>query len=319
MGSATTVGSPASVVGNVVPDSSTQIFVTPGAYSWNAIYSGDTNNNGVTGPCQALVVNIPGVLVSTVLSPSIATAGNSVKDYAFLSGTSRRVGGSVTYEFFTGSYCSGTATTVWPPATVSFGYVQSSYPVYFNSPGTYSWNAVYTGDAYDNGATSACEQLIVNGIPTISVSLSSSFIVAGGSVFATSALTYVTGSAGGSVQYRYYNGGSCSGFAFAVGSPVMVADGVVPDSPSQQFGSPGWYSWNAVYSGDSSNNGAVSPCEPLVVSSTSTLSPLPAVFQRFSDLAAVLSLFGIAGVLKASSERISIGEGPTTRIIRRFR
>ncbi len=262
-GTANPVGSPVTVTSGVVPESASQFFVTPGSYSWNAVYSGDSNNNGATSQCQSLAVNSAGVSISTVLSASTVFSGSSLTDSATLSGATSTAGGTVTYEFFSGGYCSGSATTVGSVGVTS-GVVPSSASQVFSTPAFYSWNAVYSGDINNNGATSPCEPLNVRGIPTIATSLSAAIIDVGGSVFDTATLAGTTSTAGGTVQYGYFAGSTCTGTATLVGSPVTVTNGAVPDSASLQFGTAGSYSWSAVYSGDSNNNGA-STCEPLTV------------------------------------------------------
>ena len=37
-----------------MPNSSTVTFNTAGTYYWQAVYSGDTNNNGASSPCTAV-------------------------------------------------------------------------------------------------------------------------------------------------------------------------------------------------------------------------------------------------------------------------
>jgi hypothetical protein len=101
--------------------------------------------------------------------------------------------------------------------------------------------------------------------PSIVTMLSSSTITAGGSVTDSATLTGAWNDAGGTVTYEYFSGDTCTGTPTAVGSPVTVTNGVVPDSASQSFNTAGSYSWNAVYSGDAYNMGAVSPCEALTV------------------------------------------------------
>jgi hypothetical protein len=50
------------VSNNVVPSSPSETFATDGKFGWNAIYSGDSNNNPGTGPCKALTVTAPPLL-----------------------------------------------------------------------------------------------------------------------------------------------------------------------------------------------------------------------------------------------------------------
>jgi hypothetical protein len=272
-GTINAVGFPVFVTNGVVPVSSSEIFDTVGSYSWNAVYSGDANNNAATSPCQSLVVNSAGASISMVLSASTILSGSSVTGSATLSGATSSSGGTVTYEFFSGSYCSGLGTAVGSPVAVTNGVVPNSASQNFSSPGLRSWNAVYSGDANNNGATSPCKPLNIRGIPTVTTSLLAADIGKGSSVFDSSRLTGATSTAGGSVQYEYFSGSTCTGTATPVGSPVTVTNGVVPNSASQQFGSDGYYSWNAVYSGDANNYGATSGCEPLTVSAIITTAP----------------------------------------------
>lgn len=99
---------------------------------------------------------------------------------------------------------------------------------------------------------------------SLTSALSSSTIVVGGSVIDSSTLTGVTSDAGGTVTYEYFSGSTCSGSPTAAGS-VKVASGAVPSSSAQTFSATGYYSWNAVYSGDENNKGLTSGCERLSV------------------------------------------------------
>ncbi len=266
-GTATVVGTALTVTNGVVPGSASQQFGSAGSYSWNAGYSGDSNNNGATSGCEPLTVNLTGVTVTATLSSSAITVGGSLTDSASLSGGTNNAGGTVTYEYFSGGTCSGAGTTVGTPVPVTNGVVPNSASQQFVATGSYSWNAVYSGDSNNHGAASGCEPLTVNWTkPTITLSLSSSVISAGQSV---SGSAYLSGSfnAGGTVKYEYFSDGACTGTATIVGSPVAVTDGAVPSSVSQILVTAGSYSWNAVYSGDSNNNGATSQCESLAVNS----------------------------------------------------
>ncbi len=56
---ATKVGS-VTVTDGVVPNSPSHTFGAAGTYYWYAVYSGDSNNNGVDSSCEQLNVNTPG-------------------------------------------------------------------------------------------------------------------------------------------------------------------------------------------------------------------------------------------------------------------
>ena len=94
-------------------------------------------------------------------------AGTAVHDTAILSEGSGVYTGTVTYSLFTGPTCAGTGTIVGGPVTVTNGIVPNSASQSFNTAGSFSWSAVYSGDANNNGADSPCEPLTVN--PSITV------------------------------------------------------------------------------------------------------------------------------------------------------
>jgi len=77
--------------------------------------------------------------------------------------------GTVTYEYFTGASCSGTPTTVGGPVAVTAGLVPNSASQKFNSAGSFGWEAGYSGDANNNGTTSACTSLTVMSPPALQI------------------------------------------------------------------------------------------------------------------------------------------------------
>src|SRR3989442_10208974 len=81
---------------------------------------------------------------------------------------------------------------------------------------------------------------------------------------------------GGSATYFLFTTADCTGSAATI-STVTVNLGAVPSSSPQQFPSAGSFSWNVHYFGDSNNNPAISPCEPLTVSKAS-----PTISTSFS-------------------------------------
>lgn len=97
--------------------------------------------------------------ITTTLSASTINVGGSVTDSATVTSSASPTG-TVTFMFFAGSACSGTGTVVGSPVDLVSGSATSA-PQTFGSAGTFSWNAVYSGDANNNGGTSSCETLSV--------------------------------------------------------------------------------------------------------------------------------------------------------------
>jgi uncharacterized repeat protein (TIGR02543 family) len=258
-------------------------FIAGGPYSFLAVYSGDSLDAKATSDCELLTVMANPTVTTKLSSPSISEA-SFVFDTATLISATANAGGTVTYQLFPpGSVLPGYATGCGglpldtDQESVSSGIVTKSkdfygfvdsYFVDFVSPGTYFFNAVYSGDAFNHGATSGCELLTVTKAqPSITTLLSASTIDFGGSVTDSATLTGVTATAGGTVTYNLYTNGGCSGSTVSKSDTETVTNGMVPP-PLPSFLTPiasGSYSIRAVYSGDSDNNVATSSCESFTV------------------------------------------------------
>ena len=132
------------------------------------------------------------------------------------------------------------------------GVVPPSAAHTFPATGTFYWAAFYSGDHDNLPAASNCatEPLVV--LPALSritteLSAPDGQIPGGGSVTDAATLHDVTGTAGGTVQYRFYDSlAACdTDVAAFPGTPppggtlvstVPVTGGVVPPSAAQTFG-----------------------------------------------------------------------------------
>ena len=94
---------------------------------------------------------------------------------ATLSGATADAGGTVTYTVYSDSECS---TRFADAGTVSVdnGSVPNSSPVTFNAPGTYYWQASYSGDDNNQPALSTCtdEKLVVAPLVDLAITKSGS-------------------------------------------------------------------------------------------------------------------------------------------------
>jgi hypothetical protein len=142
------------VTNGVVPDSNANAVNTAGTYYFQAVYSGDSNNNTATSGCTT---------EKLVISPNtagISTAQNLLpNDSATLSGLTSGAGGTVTFELFSPSdaSCSGTAAyskTVNVSGNNTYSTDNSTFLA--SDVGTWRWKVVYSGDTNNTGATSAC-------------------------------------------------------------------------------------------------------------------------------------------------------------------
>src|SRR5205823_794892 len=138
--------------------------------------------------------------IATTLSASSTSIGTLMHDSATLTGATATAGGTVTYSAYAGAdTCTGT-DLLNSTKTVTDHVVPDSDPISFSAAGTYSFQAVYSGDANNNTATSVCttEQLVVNkNSPTIATTLSTLSTSIGTPMHDSATLTGATAHAGG--------------------------------------------------------------------------------------------------------------------------
>jgi hypothetical protein len=252
------LNSTVTVANGSVPDSAAISFNAAGSYSFQAVYSGDADNNGATSACsteQLLVKANPSI--GTTLSATSVNVGSSVHDSATLSGASADAGGTVSYTVYANTACSSGARDAGT-VTVSNGVVPDSNALAFNSTGTFYWQAVYSGDAKNNGATSTCtdEQLVVNPLqPAASTAQSlipnDSFTLTGGF------------SPTGSITLSLFSpaDASCSG-APALTQTVTVTGNGTYSTTNTSFTATaeGTWRWQSSYGGDANNLSVTSSC-----------------------------------------------------------
>lgn len=98
--------------------------------------------------------------VSTALSSTSVAVGASVYDTATLSGGNSPTG-RIVYTDYQTADCSGQGDVIGNATVTGNANALPSFGVTFSSPGTYSFQAAYTGDSNNNPATSLCELLTV--------------------------------------------------------------------------------------------------------------------------------------------------------------
>jgi len=120
------------------------------------VTSGNDGGN-TTGQVQ-IEVDCPTTL-ATQLSQTTISTGGSVSDQATISGAAPTAGGTITYQVFNNSTCSGTPTDATPANNAVVGGVApASKSITFTSGGTFYWYAIYSGDPGTNtgGSNSGC-------------------------------------------------------------------------------------------------------------------------------------------------------------------
>jgi hypothetical protein len=144
-------------VDGTVPDSSVEgpLTAVDSPYAFEAAYSGDGNYTSATSACEPLSVALAAPTLTTSLSFSTVNVKTPITDSAALHGASGSASGTVTYTVYSNDACNVfvmTAGTV----TVTTGVVPDSTQVTFATPGTYYFQATYSGDPNDLMVSSSC-------------------------------------------------------------------------------------------------------------------------------------------------------------------
>jgi hypothetical protein len=222
-------------------------------------------------------------------------AGSTVHDKATVTGNSAT--GTVTFNFWSNGTCSSSPTATSSAQSLSGGSVDAtSFAQGPLTGGSYSFKAHYNGDSGNTEADSACEPLEVikvdptSLITTIHDSSHAvvSSVVAGTLVHDSATVSGSVGTPTGTVTFKWFTNGSCTGTPAATSSGFTLSGGTVdgttfPQSPATS----GSFAFTASYSGDGTYNPKDSSCEPLTVtkrhtSTTVILSPASAVVGQDS-------------------------------------
>ena len=248
-----------------------------GTYRWRATYSGDANNNGVTGACNAANENVvvaPATpTLATMASPDITLGAGSLTDIATVSGrVNPQAGATIIFNL----YGPNDATCADPPIFTSapVAYPVAGGPVTSSaftptSAGTYRWRATYSGDANNAGVTGACNAanenvVVAPNTPTLATTASPDITLGAGSLTDSATVSgRVNPQAGATIVFRLYgpNDATCADPAVFTSAPVAypVAGGPV-SSPAYTPTAAGTYRWRATYSGDANNTGVTGAC-----------------------------------------------------------
>ncbi|HZM75856.1 MAG TPA: hypothetical protein VFC19_09030 [Candidatus Limnocylindrales bacterium] len=218
------------------------ITMAPGG-TVDCIYTNHTNNSPT---------------IATLLSADTVNIGDPVHDSATLTGATSDAGGTVTYTVYTDGNCTQGARSAGTK-TVTNGAVPDSDTITFDTAGTYFWQAVYSGDAKNNGATSVCtsEQLVVR--PNNPAIATAQNLLPNDNA----TLTAATSNAGGTITFSLYapSAPTCTGTPAYTQTVTVNGNGTYTTTNTTFFATTvGTRRWLVAYSGDNNNTGATSAC-----------------------------------------------------------
>src|SRR5437870_6931466 len=165
-GTATAAGT-VTVTNGVIPNSTAITPIAAGSFSFNATYSGDTNNNRALSGCEPLTVTQATTTTNLASSVNPSVFGQSVTFTATVTGSTTVANPTGTVNFLDGITVigSGTLSAITPfTATFSTGSL---------AVGTHSITAQYLGNTNFSGSTSTAVSQVVNKASTTTTLTSS--------------------------------------------------------------------------------------------------------------------------------------------------
>jgi hypothetical protein len=303
---------------------STEEKLNAGTYYWQATYSGDATDAGETTACgeETSIINASTSLATTLSGGGqegetiSVPEGTKMTDKATLSGTNAsKAGGTVIYNVYSDNECK-MSVAAGGAVTVTNGVVPSSSEQTL-SPGTYYWQAFYTGDNNNHQSTSSCKEIsVVKAATTLATSLSGGgrtheelAVVEGTAVTDNATLSGENASkAGGTVTYDLYSDKECKTLVTEAGK-VTVTNGSVPASSEERLRA-GRYYWQATYAGDANNLSSSSACgkEILTVNKTLLATSLAGEGQSGEEIHVVNAAVHDTATLSGENASIATGK-----------
>ena len=273
---------PVAVNGNGAYNSGAFTPAAVGTYRWIASYTGDANNNAVSGAC-----NDPGESsVVAKATPAIVTqasaggpVGTQVTDTATVSGGNNPTG-TVTFNLYAPGDVTCTGTPVFTSTKPLAAGSATSDPYTTTQAGTFRWTATYSGDAGNDSVAHPCnatnESVVITPVVLTLVTQTTSAVRLGTPIHDTAT---ISGGANptGTLTFRLYgpNDASCSAAPAFTSTPVAVNGNGNYDSPPFTPASIGTYRWVASYSGDDNNQPYTAPCNDANENVTVSKEPPP--------------------------------------------
>jgi hypothetical protein len=241
-----------------------------GTYRWRATYSGDVNNQPVTGACNAadetVTVTRATPTITTSAAPNVTMGAGTLVDTATVSQRSHPVAGAtIDFRLYGPDDATCAAAPVFESLNVAYpsgGGAVASAPYSATQPGTYRWVAAYGGESNNAPAAGACNDadettLVARAQPTIATTASAAITLGTGSLTDSVIVRgRVNSQTGATVDFRLYapSDPTCSGEpVFSSTSLAYPVAGGPVSSAAYTPTAAGTYRWIASFSGDANN------------------------------------------------------------------
>jgi hypothetical protein len=289
-----------------------------GTYRWIARFSGDANNDGVSGPCNdpdetvVVEVNKGTPTIITQVGAASVPLGSNITDTATLGGVIAAPAGTTPGTVIFNIYGPGDTNCTGTPFFTSIQNAHgngdyASAPFRPQAAGTYRFKATYSGDASNADVTDPCnapnETVEVNNATTTVLASSLNPSVYGQAVTFKATVAPVVGSGVPTGFVTFYDGTTSLGTATVAGNPATA-------SLTTSTLSAATHPIKAVYGGAALLAGSTSAVVNQVVNKVAVrMTAAPAVLQQ-SPLA--LPLFKLQATLVRASDGAPLG-GQTIR------
>jgi hypothetical protein len=238
-----------------------------GTWSWTGAYSGDSNNNSASSGCSQEMVTVAKATPSLTTRPSPGGSVGMVvlNDSGVLSGGASP-GGTITFDLFDPAHsdCSGAPAFTQTVTASGNGSYSTTNSTAASVLGTWDWTASYSGDNNNTGASTACsdETVAVTKAPPSLTTTPSAGGTVGTVVLNDTGIISAGFRPTGSIIFSLFDPAhvDCSGTPAFTQTLTVSGNGSYSTTNSTPAGLAGTWSWTAIYSGDSNNNGASSGC-----------------------------------------------------------
>ncbi|HEU4425823.1 MAG TPA: hypothetical protein VFR67_25070 [Pilimelia sp.] len=222
----------------------------------------NTNNNKFPDLSHISFCYVPKAKpkIKTVVSQDEITIGGSVTDTAHLSGGNNPTG-PITFKVYgpNDATCSGSAVfTSTVNANGNGAYTSGAFTP--DAVGTYRWIASYAGDWRNDPVSGACnddnEQVVVKKAKPKLVTVPNVL------PNDTATLSGMVGPAGGTIVFKLYDNGTCTGAPIYVepAQTVNANGSYITHNTTVKVSTDATISWIVEYSGDAKNESATSAC-----------------------------------------------------------